>query len=150
MKKILFVCTGNTCRSPMAEAIFKNIIKESGREREYEAESAGIFAVEGQKASSNAVETMRGKGLDLTKHISKSISEDMIIDSDIILTMTKSHKDNLLLLNKGLEGKVFTIKEYIRNNEDIDILDPFGSSLEVYKACAEDLEKSIRFLVQII
>ncbi len=111
-QKILFVCTGNTCRSPMAEALFREIAGagESG----FQVISAGTSAGRGVPAAEEAVQVLKEKGIDLSEHQSRPITEELLKEADLILTMTRSHKESLLQLEPGVGDKVFTLKEYAR------------------------------------
>lgn len=130
---ILFVCTANTCRSPMAAAIMEKIAIEN--DLDVLIESAGIFANVGGKASENAVKALDEMGIDLTFHETKPITEELIQKSDIILTMTRAHKE---LLKSLAKDKVFTLKEYA-SGEDTDIMDPYGGDIEEYKETARQI-----------
>ncbi len=132
-KKILFICTGNTCRSPMAEAIFNKVSKE------FTAESAGIFA--GGLVSENAVEVMREIGIDISNRYARQLTADMIEDADLILTMSTSHKDAL----SKFTNKVQTLGEFIGTNEEV--ADPFGCDITEYRACRTTLEKMIKKVI---
>lgn len=134
---ILFVCTGNTCRSPMAMALFR--LKGT----DVKAESAGIFAQNGQPASAEAVIACQKLGADLSGHKSRRITPEIIADADIIAAMTASHKFQLLL-NGCPQEKIFTLSELT----DIlgDIPDPFGQSQEIYDQTARILLKHIDVL----
>lgn len=137
--KLLFVCTGNTCRSCMAEAIAKNIAENRGID--IEISSAGIHAFAGDGASVNAVKVMEEMGIDVACHIAKPVSKELIEDNDLILTMTKSHKDTLIFLYPSAKDKIFTLMEYA--GKDGDIVDPFGGDVNVYRSCAEQLKNLI-------
>lgn len=129
---ILFICTGNTCRSPMAAAVMNKIASEN--DMDVKADSAGLFAAEGESASDEAVEALKKYAIDLSSHLSKPVTEELINKSDIILTMTSAHKT---VLQSVAPDKVFTIAEYA--GEDEDIPDPFGGDLEEYEETAEEI-----------
>jgi len=141
MKNILFVCTGNTCRSPMAEALFRSILEAEGYDNEYECSSAGVYAFEGDSSTVEAIETMKKYGLDISKHYARVLDYEMIQNAYIILTMTKDHKRMILDVYPEAADKVFTLKEFAGYTEDDwDISDPFGFDVDVYEACAEEIE----------
>lgn len=147
LKKILFVCTGNTCRSSMAEALARKVLEDRGSSQDMEFSSAGIYALPKDKASSQAVEAMAERGIDINNHRARRISPELIEDADIILTMTESHKEALLTLYKDQEVKIFTLKEFV-DGETGNIADPFGCPVEVYRQCAAELETYIKKAVK--
>lgn len=133
---ILFVCTGNTCRSPMAAGMMHKIAEE--KNLDIRIESAGLFANEGENASSEAIIVMLEYGVDLTGHHAQIINEELIEKSDLILTMTPAHK---MVLNDIAQNKTYTLCEYA--GLDYDIEDPFGGSVEDYRRTAEQIEKAV-------
>ena len=141
---ILFVCTGNTCRSPMAEGILREIAKEKGLE--VNISSAGIAALDGSDAAENAVIAMEKIGIDIKNHKSTILHRELIMNSDLILTMSKNHKDIILSNFPKSKDKVFTLTEYA-TEEDGDILDPFGGSLEIYEKTRDEIYKLIEKII---
>lgn len=129
---VLFVCTGNTCRSPMAAALFNKIAVERGLD--VRIESAGLFASEGEPASSEAVIAMKKYGIDLLGHHAQPVNSELLKKSDLILTMTAAHK---MVLEPSAQGKTFTLCEYAGIDGDID--DPYGGDTEEYEQCAAQL-----------
>lgn len=107
--EIIFVCTGNTCRSPMAEAYIKKVTGESS------FQSAGITAIEGLPASENSIRILESIQIDLNNHRSQRINKDNLEKADLILTMTLSHKQRILQVFPHLHNKTYTLKEYIHN-----------------------------------
>ena len=126
---ILFVCTGNTCRSPMAAALMNKIATE--QDLDVRIESAGLFATEGNMASDNAIKAMIPYDIDLTLHRTQPVTEDLLKQCDLILTMTEAHK---MVLEPMAKDKVFTLMEYAGGQGDIP--DPYGGDLDEYTECA--------------
>lgn len=144
-KYIVFVCTGNTCRSPMAEAILKDMLHK----REINnviVSSAGIFALEGDMVSAEALEVLKREGIDLSSHKARQVSKDILMKSDLILTMTKNHKEMLLNYFPDSKEKIYTLKEYAYGVED-DIIDPFGRGLSAYEEALEDIKRALGELI---
>lgn len=129
---ILFVCTGNTCRSPMAEGIMNKIAADN--DMDVHCTSAGLYAEAGASASAEAVCAAQKIGVDISSHKAQCICEELIRQSDLILTMTASHK--MMLSLSAAEKPVYTLYEYAGSNGDIS--DPYGGDQEDYDdACRE-------------
>lgn len=140
MKKIMFVCTGNICRSPMAHYYMQKRVFDLGIEQKYLISSCGTYAISGQVATENAVKAIGKYGVELSSHRATNINDIDIIEYDYIFCLTEQHKRNVLFLFPKLEGKVYTLKEFV--NPDIsylDIDDPWGLSLNVYNECAKEI-----------
>ncbi|WP_353854330.1 low molecular weight protein arginine phosphatase [Bacillus sp. Bos-x628] len=133
---ILFVCTGNTCRSPMAQALFTSIADE--KRLQVKVKSAGIFASDAGKASPQAIEALFEKSIPLN-HSSSRLTEELISEADYVFTMTSQHKQLILEQYEDTEGKVFTLKEFA-TGIDGDVSDPFGGSLSTYQETRDELE----------
>ncbi len=142
---ILFVCTGNTCRSPMAQALLEEMVKEKGLD--IKVKSAGIFAFDGQEASENAIEVLKSEGIDLSNHRANIIYRDLLEEADLILTMGISHKRALLSKFDFVKGKIYTLKEYAYGEEE-DIDDPFGGDLQVYNKTKEEIKEALKEVIK--
>ncbi len=136
MKRILFVCTGNTCRSPMAQALMEKEIKQRNQENNICCDSAGIAADEGCPPSENAVAVMAEYGCDISKRKAKQLTLSMIGEADEIYTMTESHKGIIEAMSQDTKGKIFVLNPAVS--------DPFGGSLEEYRKCARIIENAIK------
>ena len=141
MVRILFVCTGNTCRSPMAAALLQDRLKSWGVAEDFTVSSAGIAAWTGQAASAAAVEVMARQGISLAEHTAQLIDNRQVYASDLVLALTVSHKESLLCIAPGARNRIFTLGEYA--GKPGDVTDPMGKSREVYQACADQLTELI-------
>ena len=137
--KIVFICTGNTCRSPLAEAIAKDI------KPNYDIQSRGISAFEGTPISIQSMEIIMNNNLPVPGTAQQFSASDL--DADLILTMTESHK--LILESQFNHGNIHTLKEYVKGEKG-DISDPYGRPQNIYQNTYEELSILIKELLQSI
>jgi protein-tyrosine-phosphatase len=139
---LLFVCTGNTCRSPIAAALARQIVDERGL-TDLDVSSAGTSAVEGQPASDGAVLVGLERQLDLTDHRARQLTPEYVDEADLILVMGPHHLERVEAL--GGAGKAYLLIAYSSRGADVrPVSDPFGGDLEVYRATVEELDAEIR------
>ena len=139
--KIIFVCSGNTCRSPMAECAFEELLREEGVSG-VEVESRGVVANVGAPISENARKALEEAEIPLKEHVAKQITTDDILASDLVICMTERHKMRL-----GNLPKVFTLHQMTGCG---DIKDPYGGDEKVYKECLNELLVALKKLMPII
>lgn len=145
---LLMVCSGNTCRSPMAEILMRALWNRSGGHLPgLHVWSRGTSALPGFPASHEAIEAMAARGLDLSKHLSAPVSEADLEAADLVLTMTGGHKNALLGRYPAYAAKVRTLAEISEGAVQGDVEDPFGQDQSEYDRAAETIERGLRALV---
>ncbi|WP_456277435.1 low molecular weight protein arginine phosphatase [Bacillus sp. AK128] len=137
---LLFVCTGNTCRSPMAEAIAKHLSEG------IHIKSAGVFAADGQPASTHTAQALLEKGIPV-QHSSQLLTSELVDWATYIFTMTHSHKDLILRQFPEALPKIYTIKEF-SHNQPGDVIDPYGGPLEIYRETYKELDVCVKALLK--
>lgn len=145
MKSVMFVCTGNICRSAMAHHYMQKRVYDLKKENEIVVSSCGTQAENGDRSTNNAIEVMKEYGVDLTKHRATNMFDIDIENYDLIICMTQQHKYSILAYFPKLKEKVFTLKEYVFKGKckNIDIDDPWGYNIKIYNACAKEIVECV-------
>jgi len=135
--KIVFICTGNTCRSPLAAALFNKVAEQTGTGAE--AVSAGIYPNEGEPASENAIAVAKEYSCDLSGHRSRLVTAQELEEADMVVCMTGEHERIIASYFPQVRQKLSTLIPW-------DIDDPFGKDMEAYRECAGDIYDGVRVL----
>lgn len=130
---VLFVCTGNTCRSPMAERLYARLLEAHGDKTRLRTASAGLWAHNGQPATPEAVALMTAQGLDLTQHRARALTQSMVDEADLILVMERAHLRDLTTRFARAETKTYLLTSVAGKRGEL--LDPLHQGEEAYAAC---------------
>ncbi len=149
MKTILFICTGNVCRSPMAERLLRHMLHDRPDVRVL---SAGLGAFDGQPASPPAVEVLREIGIDLSDFTSQMVRPELLREADFILTMTRQQLDTIQMLYPFAAEKTFLLREFedAEPGESRDIQDPIGGSTALYRQVRDQIRNALLSVIRFV
>ena len=146
--KVLFICTANVCRSPMAERLFMQELSKVKTVKKIIAYSAGLSAMDGDKASQNSMDACDELGLDITDHRSSGLTRNSLEEASVVFCMTESHR---ALLNMYFEvpesSPIFLMREFVSEGST-ELPDPFGQDIEVYRTCRDHMKEALPSLLE--
>jgi protein-tyrosine-phosphatase len=142
LRSVLFVCTANQCRSPMAAALLRSLADQRGEADRWQIQSAGTWAEPERPATQLSQAVMQRRGITLAEHRSRSVTAELLESVDVVLVMTRHHQEALQAEFPTVQGRVLLVSQLIDRKFDIE--DPFGGSADDYEFCAADLQNILR------
>lgn len=142
MRTILMVCTGNICRSPMAEVLLQTRLARDPDRAAWQVVSSGIHAVQGLPASEHTVTVMQERGLDLSQHRSRRVTRRQVQEADLVLGMTPHHVEALRQAFPQEADRIHLLAAMAGQSHGVE--DPYGQSLAVYRSVAEELNRLLK------
>lgn len=154
IKSVLIVCTGNSCRSIIAEGMLRRYLKELGKS-DIEVVSAGVHAIDGMSPTRETIEVMKEEGVSVSGFRSKALTDDLIKKADLILVMACHHMDDIIVRMPEASRKTHLLKQFgvkyeAKACDDLDIADPIGRDKDFYGQVRSEIKKEMRRIAQIL
>ena len=147
VKKVLFVCTANVCRSPMAEHLFARAVDQSDSSQNIQAFSAGLSAMDGDKASQHSIDACEEIGVDITCHRSAGLNRLSLQEASAVFCMTESHRALINMYFELPEGyPIFLMREFVED-ESKELPDPYGQDIGIYRQCRDRMLEAMPSLI---
>ena len=145
---IIIVCTANICRSPMGEGLLRHALAaEAEPLRSIPVISAGVAARKGEKVSENSLIALKKVGIDIAKHTSQPLTQEMLDEALLVLCMTETHRAMIQLQADPAPKNLHLFREFMPAGSDREIADPFGGPLKLYELCRDELVEAIPSIV---
>jgi len=138
-RNILFVCTGNTCRSVMAQGLFKNMLRKEGI-KDVKVSSAGIAALPSFAIYGVLEKVLKEEDIEISNHKPTRVTPQIVKDADLILVMERRHKEAILEMAPEVKNRVFLLKEFAGEKKNLDIPDPIGQPEEAYRSRLQEIK----------
>lgn len=139
MPAVLFVCTANICRSPMAAGLFRLVLEDKNSEGEWRVESAGTWGLDGEPAAAGSLAVMKNKDIDISDHRARSVNLELLQSFDLILTMESGQKESMRMEFPESSDRIFLLSEMVDQKKDVD--DPYGGVFSEYEHAADEIEE---------
>ena len=139
MSLILFVCTGNICRSPMAEGLLRHRLAQQGLSNRHRVASAGVWALDGHAASEHSIAVMAERDIEIGHHIAHTITAGDVAEAELILVMSREHQEIIRSTWPQYGWKVFRLSEMAGKRRDVR--EPYGGPIDEYRSCADTIEE---------
>lgn len=147
LKKVLFICTANVCRSPMAERLFAKEIAQRHLPKRIDSYSAGLSAMDGDKASQNSIDACKEIGIDISDHRSSGLTRSSLEEASAIFCMTESHRALINMYFELPQGyPIFLMREFVEG-ESKELPDPYGQDLDVYRQCRDHMLEAMPSII---
>ena len=148
---VLVICTANVCRSPMAAGLLQHALAAQAEPlRSLRVVSAGIAARNGEPVSENSVIALRKVGIDISKHVSQPLTQELLDQARIVICMTEAHRTMIQIQADPPPKHIYLVREFLPDGANREIPDPYGGPLSLYELCRDEMVEAIPSLVEVL